>query len=521
MPVTLAELYDRAVLHGGDRIALSDADKSLSYAQLGDLSHRLAASLAVIGLRQNDRVAFLMSNCVEYVVCESALARLGATRIPLAVLLAEDDHVYMLNVARCRALFYHASLLDRVVAMSGRLDCVEHFICVGDASALPAGHQRLSNLCAEPVAAPVAAPVDIEDIASIYFTGGTTGRPKGVMLSHRSWFHTYCMEMLEFGLGWRETFLFATPMTHAGGCLILPVLLRQGRCVVVDRFEAARFTATALREQVTASLVVPTMLYQLLEYAEAAGVKATSLQNVLYGAAPIAPERLKRAIEIFGPIFTQFFGQTEAPMALTSLPRADHVVANEAREIAVLSSAGRASYSTKIRLLNDEGVDVKPGEAGEIVVSAPNLMSGYLDDPQGSAAAVRRGWLHTGDIARRDCEGLITIVDRKKDMIISGGFNIYPREIEDVLFEHPGVRQAAVIGAPDEKWGEHVKAVVVLRPGASASAAELTDFVRCRKGALMAPKTIDFVDAIPLTNLGKIDKKALRASYWAGRERGV
>jgi acyl-CoA synthetase (AMP-forming)/AMP-acid ligase II len=362
----------------GDRIALSDADKSLSYAQLGDFSHRLTAALAAIGLTQGDRAAFLMSNCVEYVVCESALARLGATRVPLAVLLGDDDHVYMLNAARCRALFYHVGLVDRVVAMSGRLDCVEHFICVGEAPAPPTGHLRLRDLLAEPVATPVTARVDSEDIASIYFTGGTTGRPKGVMLSHRSWFHTYCMEMLEFGLGWRETFIFATPMTHAGGCLILPVLLRQGRCVVVDRFEAARFTATTVREQATASLVVPTMLYQLLEYAERAGVKATSLRNMLYGAAPIAPERLKRAIEVFGPIFTQFFGQTEAPMALTSLSRADHVVADEARENAVLSSAGRASYPTDIRLLNDEGAEVKPGEAGEIVVRAPNLMSGYF-----------------------------------------------------------------------------------------------------------------------------------------------
>lgn len=521
MTATLAELYDRAVLHGGDRIALSDASTSLSYAQLGELSHRLAANLSRLGLVQGDCVAFLMSNCVEYVVCESAVARLGVTRVPLAVLLAGEDHAYMLNVSRCRVLFYHVSLLDRVVAMSGQLDCVERFICVGDASALPAGHLRLVELFAEPVTRREAARVDGEDIASIYFTGGTTGRPKGVMLSHRSWFHTYCMEMLEFGLGWRETFLFATPMTHAGGCLILPVLLRQGRCVVLDRFEPARFTATATREQATASLLVPTMIYQLLDHAERAGVCATSLQNVLYGAAPIAPERLKRAIELFGPVFTQFFGQTEAPMALTSLPRADHVVADPEREIAVLSSAGRPTYPTDIRLLNDEGGEVKPGEAGEIVVRAPNIMSGYLGDPESSAAAVRNGWLHTGDIARSDGEGLITIVDRKKDMIISGGFNIYPREVEDVLFEHPGVHQAAVIGAPDGKWGEHVKAVVVLRAGATASAEELTDFVRRRKGSLMAPKSIDFVDAIPLTNLGKIDKKSIRARYWAGHERGV
>ena len=230
---------------------------------------------------------------------------------------------------------------------------------------------------------------------------------------------------------------------------------------------------------------------------------------------------MKQAIERFGPVFTQFFGQTEAPMALTSLPRELHVVADPARQAQVFASAGIATYPTRIRLLDEQGHEVPEGEPGEIVAHAPNVMSGYLDDPLATAEALRDGWLHTGDIARRDAEGYLTIVDRRKDMIVSGGFNVYPREIEDVLFEHPAVAQAAVIGVPHERWGEEVKALVALRPGHSVTEGELIEFVKARKGSLTTPKSVEFVAAIPVTNLGKVDKKALRARYWSGRTRNV
>jgi fatty-acyl-CoA synthase len=360
-----------------------------------------------------------------------------------------------------------------------------------------------------------------EHIAGIYFTGGTTGRPKGVMLSHRAWFHTYWMEMLDFGIAPFETFVFATPMTHAGGCLILPVLLRQGRCVLLDHFEPSLLLATIEQERASAVLLVPTMIYALLDDPKRSWYDLSSLRNILYGASAIAPERLKQALQAFGPVFTQFFGQTEAPMALTALRRDDHVVPDPQHELAVLTSAGRPTYATTIRLVDDEGRDVKPGESGELIACAPNMMSGYLDDPQATMETLRDGWLHTGDIARMDDRGLITIVDRKKDMIVSGGFNIYPREVEDALFEHPAVKQAAVIGVPHDKWGEEVKALVLLHEGKLASERELIDFVKARKGSLMAPKSVEIVTTIALTNLGKLDKKAMRARYWGARSRNV
>lgn len=521
-PLTVGQLYDRAVQYGGNAIAISQGGQHLSYRALGDQAGRLNAALAALGVGRADRVAFLMVNCPEYVVCEYALAHLGATRVPLAVLLGNDDHIYMMNLARCKVLIYHEKLAARVEQMRPRLETVEHFICVTDKlGTLPAGQHSLQALLDANPPNWVRADVAPEHIAGIYFTGGTTGRPKGVMLSHRAWFHTYWMEMLDFGIAPFETFVFATPMTHAGGCLILPVLLRQGRCVVLDHFEPSLLLATIEQERATAVLLVPTMIYALLDDPKRSWYDLSSLRNILYGASAIAPERLKQALQVFGPVFTQFFGQTEAPMALTALRRDDHVVPDPQHELAVLTSAGRPTYATTIRLVDDEGRDVKPGESGELIARAPNMMSGYLDDPQATMETLRDGWLHTGDIARMDDRGLITIVDRKKDMIVSGGFNIYPREVEDALFEHPAVKQAAVIGVPHDKWGEEVKALVLLHEGQLASEHELIDFVKARKGSLMAPKSVEIVTTIALTNLGKLDKKAMRAHYWGARSRSV
>lgn len=521
-PFTVGELYERAVRHGGDRVALTQESRSITYAELGRDALRFATALQSLGVGPRDRIAFLMANCIEYVACEYAVARVGATRVPLATLLGNDDHVYMMNFARCRVLVYHRKFEARVAAMLPRLETVEHFICVGDADdGVPGGHLPLASLVAAHPPTPLETAVDPEDIAGIYFTGGTTGRPKGVMLSHRSWFHTYYAELLDFDVGWHEVFVFATPMTHAAGCLLLPVLLRQGRCVILERFDPALLLRTIEAERATATLLVPTMIYMLLDHPGRSAHDLRSLRNVLYGASAIAPERLKQALETFGPVFTQFFGQTEAPMALSSLPREAHVVADRAQEQAVLASAGRATYPTAIRLVDDSGRDVPAGAEGELVARAPNVMSGYLDNPEATAEALRDGWLYTGDVARMSADGLITIVDRKKDVIVSGGFNVYPREVEDVLFEHPAVRQAAVVGAPHPKWGEEVRALVVLHEGAQAGEQELIEFVRDRKGGLHAPKAIEFTDSIPLTNLGKVDRKLIRSRYWSGRSRQV
>jgi len=247
----------------------------------------------------------------------------------------------------------------------------------------------------------------------------------------------------------------------------------------------------------------------------------SSMRNIIYGASAIAPERLKQALNTFGPIFSQLFGQTEAPMMLSALSKEEHIIEDPQREKEVLSSAGRPTFHAEIKLVDENGNEVKRGETGEVIARCENMMNGYFKNPEATAETIQNGWLHTGDIAKQDEEGLLYIVDRKKDMIVSGGFNVFPREIEDVLFEHPAVKGAAVIGIPHEKWGEEVKAIVVLHDAKTATEEELIEFVKIRKGSLMAPKTVEFRDEIPLTNLGKVDKKTIRADFWKDKDRMV
>ena len=402
------------------------------------------------------------------------------------------------------------------------LDGTPHFICVSeDPSSIMEGHLHLQTLIKEHPPEAKKVEIDPEDLVGIYYTGGTTGKPKGVMLSHRAWVYTIIIEMLDLGFGWEEVFLYPTPLTHAGGCLMLPVLLRKGRCVIIDHFDPKLFLETIEKEKVTATFLVPTMIYVLLDYPDLKKYDTTSLRNVIYGASAIAPDRLKQALNTFGPIFSQLFGQTEAPMMISVLSREEHVVEDPEREMQILSSAGRPTFHAQIKIVDDDGNEVKRGDSGEVVVRCANIMTGYFKNPEATAETVKDGWLYTGDIAKQDEEGFLYIVDRKKDMIVSGGFNIFPREIEDVLFEHPAVKGAAAVGVPHKKWGEELKAIVVLHEGKSTTGEELIQFVKDRKGSLMAPKTVEFWDEIPLTNLGKVDKKAIRAKFWEGQERMV
>ncbi len=513
---TVDALYDRCVNFHGDAIALAMGDQSISYRELGRLAHAIARGLQDREVGHGDTVAFLMANCPEYVACEYAVAKTGAVRVPLATLLAKDDHVYMVNMARCTILIYHEKFTRRVLEMVPELETVRHFIRIGTTTALPHGHEALAQLVDGGSKEPDPVRIDPEDLCGIYFTGGTTGRPKGVMLSHRSWVFTYLIELLELGIGWRERFLFATPLTHAAGCLLLPVLLRGGCCVILDSFDPRRFLEVVADRHITATFLVPTMIYALLDSGEREAYDTASLRNIIYGAAPIALNPLRHAMEVFGPVFTQLFGQTEAPMMISVLRQVDHIQADASCANRVLASAGRPTYLAVVRLLDGRGHEVRQGEAGEIVVRCPNMMSGYLNNPAATRETLRDGWLHTGDVGLFDEGGFLHIVDRKKDMIISGGFNVYPREIEDALHKHPAVKNAAVVGVADEKWGEMVVGVVELREGASVTEEALIGFVKERKGSVLAPKKFLFWQAIPLTNLGKVDKKAIRERIASG-----
>jgi fatty-acyl-CoA synthase len=312
-------------------------------------------------------------------------------------------------------------------------------------------------------------------------------------------------------------YLACAPISHAAGMLTTPTLVRGGTVILQRAFDPGKWLAAVAAERATLSLLVPTMIYAVLDHPALATTNLSSLQTVIYGASPMSPTRMAEALERIGPVFSQLYGQTECTGLATALWRAEH----DRTDLHRLTSCGKPITGVRVTILDDSGQPVPDGQPGEICVQGPSIMLGYWKQPDLTKAALSDGWLRTGDIAVRDADGYFYIVDRKKDMIVSGGFNIFPREIEDVLTAHPAVSNVAVIAVPDDKWGEAVKALVVPKPGATVSAEEVIQLVRDKKGPVYAPKSVEFLDALPLTPVGKADKKTLRARYWAGQTRNV
>ncbi len=366
----------------------------------------------------------------------------------------------------------------------------------------------------------VVPDVDAEDLCTIVYTGGTTGNPKGVLMSQRVWAAMTWIQMAEWELPTELRMLVATPLSHAALSLLAPVLMRGGAFHVMDGFDPGRFYEVVEDSQITATLIVPVMLYALQAHERYETADMSSMETIFYGASPMSPAKLADAIEHWGPVFYQFYGQTEAPMVIAHLKKGEHDLASPER----LASCGKPVPWMHVALLDADNQPVGPGESGEICTRGPLVMTGYKDLPEQTAETLSGDWLHTGDVGRFDDDGFLYIVDRTKDMVISGGFNVYPREVEDVISTHEAVSMVMVIGVPDPKWGEAVKAVVVLKSGVEPSdelTAELQLLVRTAKGPQQSPKSIDYVDDVPLTPVGKPDKKVLRARYWEGMERAV
>jgi fatty-acyl-CoA synthase len=324
------------------------------------------------------------------------------------------------------------------------------------------------------------------------------------MLSQRALVAQTLSLSASWGLPECPRYLAAGPITHVSVVPVLPTLLRGGTVVLHRKFDPEHWLRTVAAERINYAFAVPTMAYALLDAGSPERHDLSSLETVDYGAAPMSPARLTEAAERIGPVWQQIYGQTETTAMGTTLRKDEHGVP------ARLASCGRAVAGVRLAILDDAGRPVTSGEVGEICLRTRAVMSGYRGLPEETAQALRGGWVHTGDLGRADGDGFVYIVDRTKDMIISGGFNIYAREVEDVLGSSSAVASAAVVGVPDERWGEAVKAFVVLKPGAVVPPEELIALVRERKGAHQAPKSVEFLDALPLTTVGKVDKKALR-----------
>ena len=512
---TMGDLVVRAIERGGDRVAFVLDDQSLTYREFGDRLGRLMRALADRGVRRGDAIATLSSNRPEAFMVTAAAYLMGLRTTWMHPLGSEDDHAYLLEDSGVTTLLVDPPMFgERAKRLRERLPGLRQVLGLGTNDF---GDDILAAAQAcEP--APLVPQASVDDVCVLIYTGGTTGKPKGVIHTHRVQVAMVMAELAEWEWPREVRMLAMTPITHAAGAMILAVLLRSGTFVMSKGFDAQRFLDLVERHRITCTFLVPTMIYVLLDHPGLRESDFSSLQLVIYGASPMSPARLTEAMKVFGPVFMQLYAQSEAPNTVTVLRTIDH---DPERFPHRLASCGRPIGNIQVKLLDDEGREVPEGEVGEICVRGPLVMEGYWNKPEESARALRHGWLYTGDLARRDADGFLYIVDRSKDMIISGGFNVYPREVEDALTAHPAVASAAVIGVPDPKWGEAVKALVVLKPGAQAGAEELIGWVRDAKGAVQTPKSLEFVDALPVTGLGKLDKKAIRARYWDGQQRAV
>ncbi|WP_085998536.1 fatty-acid--CoA ligase FadD8 [Nocardia vinacea] len=490
-------------------------DTVLTGADVLDAISRYVSAFAEHGVVTGTPSALLALNRPEVLFILGAGQVAGHRRTALHPIGGLDDHVHVLNDAGITSLVIDPQLafVQRAQELVDRVPALDKVLVLGPVPA------ELSDVGIDLIAAAAQfapQPIEAVDLApdaviSISYTGGTTGKPKGVIGTAATMATMTQIQLSEWEWPKRPRFLICTPLSHAGAAFFLPVVVLGGQCVVLPRFDAGEVLRAIEEHRISATMLVPSMLYALLDHPDIDSRDLSSLETVYYGASAIDPARLAQAIERFGPIFAQYYGQSEAPMAISYLAKGEH---DQAR----LTSCGRPSVALRTALLGPDGRAVERGEAGEICVSGPLLAGGYLNLPEVTAETFHEGWLHTGDLAREDEDGLWHIVGRSKDMIVTGGFNVFPREVEDVVGAHPRVSGVAVVGVADPRWGEAVTAVVVLAPGTSEDPAavatvieEIGAEVKRRKGSVQAPKHVLIVDELPLTGLGKIDKKAVRA----------
>lgn len=506
-PTLVGDLIAKALSHDVDRTVMIGSDgEVVTAAGMRDEISRLQQYFDGLNPRPT-RAAVLSRNRLEVLYATNGLSFAGIVLTSLHPMGSIDDYLYVIEDAGIDTLVYDADHYEDIAAgLAERTPLLKHFCALGSGKMGQDIIAASRMYDAKPLVAPTVEPTDLMRIA---YSGGTTGKPKGIMCSHLSATTSAMIQLMEWEWPTEIRHLICAPLSHSGAAVLTSVLALGGHMVVLPGFDPVGVMAAIEEHKITSVLMVPTMVIAMLDHPRFGEFDLSSLEVIFYGASAFPTARLNDAIAKLGQIFFQFFGQSEAPMSVTLMRRAEHTPNDAVR----LSSCGRPSQLVKVALLDDDMREVADGEPGEICVRSPLVMTGYLNKPEETATAFAGDWLHTGDVAVKSPDGFLRIVDRKKDMIVTGGFNVFAREVEDVLIEQPGVQQAAVIGVPDPKWGEAVKAVVVLKPGAVVSADELIAAVKSKKGAVQAPKTVEFIDALPLSPLGKPDKKALRLRF--------
>jgi acyl-CoA synthetase (AMP-forming)/AMP-acid ligase II len=517
--LTTQRVVERSLRTWGTRVAVVDGERRLTYAALAERSARLANILLSNSAGPFAPVATLLSNALEFAEVDIACARSGVTRVGLSDRLSPDECRYILEDSGAVVLVAAPELLERLEA--DLPEAIELVLLVG--GALSNGARRTIEYeaalgDASPILRVDAVVADSPNY--ILYTSGTTGRPKGATHSHGA----RALSMLnmlscELDLSPTSVLIHAGPVTHGSGSKMLAFFAAGGSNVLLPRFDAEGLAAAITAEGGTHTFLVPTMLQRLLEGGPDVVAAVSSLEQISFGGAPISTALFRRAIEAFGPNLTQVYGSCEAPHPVTLLRPSDYL-ADDCSD-SVLMSAGRAAYGVDIKVVTDAGEEVSAEEVGELLIRAPHLMSGYWRNEEATREVIDSdGWYSAGDLAMLSAEGLVTFQDRKRDLIISGGLNVYPSEVERVIAEYPGVRDVAVIGAPDDEWGEAVVAYVV-RSDDGITEADIIAWTRTRLAGYKKPRRVEFLERLPLGSSNKVLKAQLRDLHWGDRTRRV
>jgi long-chain acyl-CoA synthetase len=503
-----------------EKIAAICGDTRLTFRELDERVNLLSSALAGLGLTRTDRISILSFNCHRFLEFYYGVAQLGAVVVPINFRLQPPEIKYIVNHSGSRAIAVDPALASLIEPIRPELPSIEHFILIGNEHR--EGYLNYEEMLRSGNPGYQGPELRDDELLGLFYTSGTTAEPKGVMLSHKNMLSNIKHSEGVYNYLPEDIYLHAAPMFHlADGAAVFSHTSRGATQAFIPRFDPKQVLETIERERVSLLLLVPTMLNFVLQQPDIDSYDLSSLRHLTYGASPIAPDLLKRAMKVLNCEFGQGYGLTEASPLLTVLTHEDHLVSDD-KSAKRLTSCGKPVEGVEVRVVKEDGSNAQPGEVGEIIARGPNIMLGYWKRADDTEDALRHGWLHTGDLATVDEEGYIYLVDRKKDMIVTGGENVYSTEVEAALYAHPAVKEAAVIPIPDPDWGEAVHACVAVRDGKQVTAEELQDFCRERLANYKVPRSIEFIEGeLPKGGTGKILKKQLRERYWKGRERRI
>jgi acyl-CoA synthetase (AMP-forming)/AMP-acid ligase II len=514
----LSDIFDEACDKSPKSVAVEHNDRKWTYDEIQYLSRKVANQLMIdCGLAAGARIACYMPNDPMFFVCQIGIHRTPYVWLPLSSRASVFENIDIMKAFDAEFLFFHSAFERDIPSIKQELPQIKYFVCVDRGAA---GCMSLFDWVTSASDAKHLYAYPPNGLATLLTTGGSTGRPKGVMRTNVNW--VTMVNNYRTALPYKSTphYLATTPLTHAGGDVALSVFSQNGRQVIPPDLRPATILDCFERHGISSVFMPPTLIYMLLSDETVRDHDYSALQYLMYGAAPMSLDKLEEAHSIFGPVMTHLYGLTEVTSTATMMhPREQE--ASRRNNPNRLRSCGRAGPFSTVEIMGPKGSLVAPGEVGQVVFRGDTTMLGYFDDEAATDAALKDGWFYTGDIGLKDDDGYLYLVDRVKDVIITGGFNVYPSEVEQVIWKHPSVQDCAVVGVPDEKWGEAVSAVVELRPGRDLDIDELKAECRKQLGGVKAPKNIFIWETLPRSNVGKVLKKEIRQTFWEGSGRAI